>query len=492
MNSGSGISTLHPLYVKYITDWEMMDDAFHGERIVKEKSYKYLPATPGQFIDGLQTNQKGRKNYLAYKMRARFPEFVSDAVEALLGVMHHKPATIELPDQMMALIEKATIKGESLQMLLRRINEHQLITGRLGLLADIEDGAQVGTLPYIALYKAKDIINWDDTQKNIQKRNRLNLVILDESRHERTNLNWQFKRRYRALILGELDPNDESEVYQMAVLGEDGDLNLSSVTGTIVPSIAGTTLTDIPFVIVNSTDIVAEPDDPPLLGLANLSMVVYRGEADYRQALFNQGQDTLVIIGGTDEDEDLRVGAGAHINVVQGGNAKYIGTDSKGLKEMRESLQNDKKEASESGGKLLDTRQGQAESGEALRIRVGARTASLNQIATTGAEALQTILRMIAVWCNCNPDEVVVTANMDFADASVEGRTLVDWMSAKALGLPWSKESIHRKLQEKDFTEMEYEDEIAAIEDEAPEPGGEGTGVEEDEGGKDERTGEPR
>lgn len=491
MNTGSGISTLHPLYAKYIPDWELMDDAFHGERRVKDKSYKYLPATPGQLIDGLQGNQKGRKNYMAYRMRARFPEFVSDAVEALLGVMHHKPATIELPEKMSELVDKATIKGESLQMLLRRINEHQLITGRLGLLADIEDGAQVGTLPYIALYKAKDIINWDDTQKDVQQRNRLNLVVLDESRHERIDLNWQFKRRYRALVLGEIDPNDESETYQMAVLGEDTNLNLTDLTTKIVPSIAGNTLNDIPFVIVNSTDIVAEPDDPPLLGLANLSMVVYRGEADYRQALFNQGQDTLVIIGGIDEDDDLRVGAGAHINVQMGGDAKYVGTDSKGLKEMRESLQNDKKEASESGGKLLDTRQGQAESGEALKMRVGARTASLNQIATTGAEALQTILRMIATWCGCNPDEVTVTANMDFADASVEGRTLVDWMSAKSLGLPWSKESIHRKLQEKDFTEMEYEEEIAAIEAEAPEPGGDGTGVEDDEDdGVDERTGE--
>jgi len=463
-----------------VVDWDLMDDSYHGQRRVKDKGFKYLPATPGQIMDGLQHNQKGRKNYQAYKTRATFPDAVSAAVEALLGVMHHKPATIELPDSMADLMDKATIKGESLQMLLRRINEHQLIIGRLGLLADIEDGAEVGTMPYIALYKAKDVINWDDTQRAIQERNRLNLVVLNESRHERTNLEWKFVRRYRALMLGELDPNDESEVYQMAVLGEQTNLNLTTAD-TITPSIAGRSLDDIPFVIINSRDIVAEPDDPPLLGLANLSMTIYRGEADYRQALFMQGQDTLVIIGGT-EGEDVRAGAGAHIDVPMGGDAKYIGTDSKGLKEMRESIQNDKKEAAESGGKLLDTRGANAESGEALRIRVGARTASLNQIAMTGAEGLQTILRLIARWCACDPKQVKVTANMDFADASVEGRTLVDWMSAKALGLPWSRESIHRKLQEKDFTEMEYEDEMAAIEAEAPEPGGEGTGVEEELG----------
>ncbi len=478
MSTGSGIETVHPLYTQHLQDWELMDDAFHGERRVKDKSYKYLPATPGQVIDGLNSNQKGRKNYMAYKMRARFPECVSEAVMSLLGVMHSKPATIELPAKMADLMDKATIKGESLQMLLRRINEHQLVSGRLGLLADIELGAQVGILPYIALYKATDIINWDDTQKNIQERNRLNLAVLNESRYERVNLEWQFKRRYRALLLGALSPDDDSEVYNMAVLGEDMNLTVSSAD-TIVPSISGNTMPDIPFVIINSRDIVAEPDDPPLLGLANLSMTIYRADADYRGALFMQGQDTLVVIGGGDGDE-IRAGAGAHIDVVMGGDAKYIGTDSKGLKEMRESLNNDKKEAAESGGKLLDTRAGNAESGEALKIRVGARTASLNQIALSGAEGLQTILRLIAVWCACDPEEVIVTPNLDFTDASVEGRTLVDWMAAKALGLPWSKESIHRKLQEKDFTEMEYDEEMTAIETEAPEPGGEGTGVEEE------------
>jgi hypothetical protein len=393
--------------------------------------------------------------------------------------MHHKPATIELPAAMEPLICNATNKGESLQMFLRRINEHQLVTGRLGLLADIEDNAPVGTMPYIALYKAKDLINWDDTQKNIQVREKLNLIILNESRYERHMLEWRFKRRYRALTMGTIEAEEGPQIYQMAIIGEEKNLSFAGAD-LITPSIAGQTLDEIPFVIVNSRDMVTDPDDPPLLGLANLAMVVYRAEADYRQSLFMQGQDTLVIIGGT--DDEVRAGAGAHINVQQGGDAKYIGTNAKGLKEMREALQNDKKEASESGGKLLDTRQGQAESGEALKIRVGARTASLNQIAMTGAEGLQTILRYMAKWLKLNPEEVIVTPNLDFADAGLEGRTLVDWMTAKSLGLPLSLESIHRKLQEKDYTEMEFEEEMTLIEAEEPPPGGEGTGVEEEPG----------
>ena len=57
------IETVHPLYTQHLQDWELMDDSFHGERRVKDRGYKYLPATPGQNLDGLQNNQKGRKNY---------------------------------------------------------------------------------------------------------------------------------------------------------------------------------------------------------------------------------------------------------------------------------------------------------------------------------------------------------------------------------------------------------------------------------------------
>jgi hypothetical protein len=476
----SGVETFHPQYAQAVSDWELMDDSYHGERRVKSRTYKYLPATPGQIIDGLNPNQKGRKNYHAYLTRGRFPSFVSDAVEALLGVMHFKPATIELPESMETLRNNATIGGENLQMLLRRINEHQLIAGRLGLLADIEDGAEVGVLPYIAVYKAKDIPNWDDISPDVRQREQLNLVVLNESRYERDRLVWKLKKRYRVLMLNTPDEiiGQDPKKYRMAVIDSEKGTDISAAN-IIEPSVTGRTLEELPFAIVNSRDLCAQPDDPPLLALANLAMAVYRGEADYRQAIFMQGQDTLVIIGGG--DDEVRAGAGAHIDVPMGGDAKYIGTDSKGLKEMRESLQNDRKEAAESGGKLLDTRHGNAESGEALKVRVGARTASLTQIAITGAAGLQEILRKIAAWIGADPEKVIVTPNMDFVDAEIQGRELVDWMSAKMLGLPLSKKSIHKKLQDRDMTELEFEEEMTEIETEAPEPGGEGTGIDDDD-----------
>jgi len=476
------ISTTHPLYAEYLADWIQMSDSYAGERRVKEKHLLYLPATPGQIEDGLRAGQDGETHYKGYKTRARFPSFVSQAVEALLGIMHAKPATIELPAQMEALRENATVKGESLQMLLRRINEHQLVTGRLGLLADVANDSTIGTMPYIAIYKAQDIINWDDGKREELVYQVLNMVVLDESEFERVNnFDWKQVKKYRLLVLGELQENAAEGTYQMGVYREDGTMEFDE-NAMIVPSIGGTTLSKLPFVVINSKDIVADPDDPPLLGLSQLAMTVYRGEADYRQAIFMQGQDTLVLMGG--DGDNPRIGAGAVVNLPINGDAKYVGVQSKGLPEMRKSLENDRAEAAEIGGKLLDSRGGEAESGDALRIRVSARTASLNQIAQSGAEGLQSILRTIATWIGANPEEVIVEANRDFADDQLDGQTLVQYMTAKSLGAPLSKRSIHRILQEKDLTEMEFEAEMIEIEGEAPEPG-EGTGVENEPGNED-------
>lgn len=458
-------TAVHPLYSVFQSDWGMMTDCYRGERTVKEKGTLYLPATPGMNIDGMQPNQKGWVDYQAYKMRARFPDFVSLAVEALLGVMHRKPAVVKLPKKMEPLLEKATVRGESLQMLLRRINTSQLVAGRLGLLADVPDGAPADVLPYIATYEAGAILNWDDAGES-----ELLLVVLDESSYVRKEtFEWEYLKQERVMLL-------QDGVAQMAVCQENFD-----PASLLTPSIAGRTLERLPFVIINSKDIVPDPDDPPLLGLARLSLACYRGEADYRHTLFMQGQDTLVIIGGGG-DEEIRAGAGAKISVGQGGDAKYIGVSSQGLSEMRQAVEADHEKAAEIGGQLLASSAGQAESGDALRIRVSARTSSLNQIALAGAEGLQTILRTMAEWVGANPDEVEVAPNLDFADETMDGPTLVSFMTAKSLGAPLSKLSIHNLLRKRELTEMTYEEELAEIEKEAPEPTGAGDTEEDDLG----------
>lgn len=457
-----GLSTRHPLYEAFAEDWQVMRDCHRGERAVKAAGTQYLPATSGMVLDGMEVGQRGRAAYNAYRLRARFPDFVQQAVQAMLGFMHHKPPTIQLPSRLEPMRERATVQGESLEMLLRRVNEEQLTTGRLGLLLDVPTRAPAATLPYVAMYRAEDVINWDTGQREELVEQRLNLVVLDESADVRTNqFEWTRETQFRVLVLGDPEKNVSEGAYRMGVYA--GDQAMFDEARLIQPSIAGRTLDRIPFVFINARDLVPDPEPPPLLGLAQIALGMYRGEADYRQSLFLQGQDTLVVIGSR-SGEDVRAGAGAMIEVDHGGDAKFIGVNSDGLAEQRQALENDRSAAAEMGGKLLDNRGGNVESGDALRIRVSARTATLTQIVMSGAEGVQDLLRMAAVWVGADPNEVVITPNLDFVDEEFKGSTLVEYMNARSMGAPISLRSIHDMLREKNLTRLSFEEEMAQIE----------------------------
>ena len=475
VNTG-GVATKHPDYVRFEEDWQQLTDTFLGERHVKSKGTDYLPATSGQIKDGqVDGKEPGNTAYKNYKLRAVYHDFFADAVRTLVGLMHKEPPVIELPARLEPLLEQATINGESAAMLLRRINEGQLKHGRYGLLVEAPDGEGANAMPFIAPYAAQRIINWDVGVRE-QGRERVELIVIDESEFERqANLNWEFIQKWRVLSLTDVIASagefaqqaPASGLYSVAVVRENQNATVGGLE-FMQPQIAGTTLDNIPFVFVNSIDMNPTPDVPPLLGLSNLTLTIYRGEADYRQALYLQGQDTLVRIGVSRNAKDkLEVGAGAVIDLPLGGKAEYIGPTSDGISEMREALSSDKTQARQQSGSLLDDRSRQRESGEALQTRMAARTATLQLIAETGAEALANSFKIAARWVGADPDEVVVTPNMDFIKEEFVFKALSDLMDAKLKGAPLSTASIHQILQERGLTELTFEEEQEAIEKEA-------------------------
>jgi hypothetical protein len=462
------ISSRHPSYSEFLEDWTLCRDSYRGERIVKSKTTQYLPATAGQIADGMDgTNAVGRIAYNSYLTRAVFPEYMSSAVETMIGLMWSKPPTIELPDVMKPMMQNATRSGESLEQLLRRVNEQQLVTGRIGLLADMpENPDPTHVFPYIATYNCEHIINWDVGTKSQVGRDSLNLVVLDESEFVREDdFVWKHVDKYRVLVLGDLIENEEVASYRVGLFeGTNATFNEFALK---TPSIRGRVSEQIPFVFINTKDITVLPDDPPLAGLARLCMAIYRGEADYRQSLYLQGQDTLVVIGAA-EDDAHRIGAGAALNLPMAGDAKFIGVSADGLGEQRQCLENDKAIAANKAGDLIDIKSRAKESGESLKTRVAAQTATLTQIARSGAEGLQSLLRIVAEWMGANPEQVIVTPNLDFTNTEMEGKTLADIMTAKTLGAPISQQSVHRLMHTRGLTEMTFEEEMLLLENESP------------------------
>jgi hypothetical protein len=467
------ISDTHPDYQKRAPDWQLCRDSYEGERTVKQRGKTYLPPTSGQIADGMANlTDKGYVAYQNYKQRAIFHDFFRDAIEIYMGIMWSKDPVIELPPQLEPLLKKATNKKENLFQLLRRMNEQQLTTGRLGLLLDLPTTPQpVGTLPYIAMYTAESVLNWDDGGREETPVDELRLVVLNESEFVRSQFTWEFQNLYRVLFFGAVE-EDGAKAYRVGVFKDNDEFSLNSLK---TPIITGQVFNEIPFVFVNTKDIVAEPDSPPLIGVANLGMAIYRGEADYRQNLHMQGQDTLVVTGIQQEDT-LRIGTGTAL-ILPAGDAKFIGVNSAGLPEQAKALESDKTRIISRAGQLLDMRSKQTESGDALEKRISAQTATLRHIALSSAGGLEKILKIMATMVGADPEKVKITPNLDFADNKMTAEELVSLMSAKTLGAPLSQKTIHENMSNRGMTTKTYEEELTEISEEEPLVTGTGTGV---------------
>lgn len=469
------VSSAHPAYSAIRPDWQRINDCYGGERVVKAAGSLYLPPTHGHLIDGYGTaspNAIGNQDYDSYRLRAVFPDYIYAAVSSLVGVMHKEPPEIKLPAKLESLRNRATVRGESLASLLRRINHWQIRLGRVGLLADPPSGRLVSSaLPRFALYEASSIINWDTTPSldsdpgNDLDPEVLDLVVLDESGWirkpdgDRLVLDWQSIRSHRVLRLG------PSGSYEFKVVENDGDADFGP---WIRAEVGGRPLNQIPFVFINATDLVPVPDVPPLNGLANLSMTIYRGEADYRHHLHMQAQETFVVTGHEEEagedSQPRRLGAGAQVVLAnESAKAYYVGIKADGLSEQREALSADHERAAHQLVGLLDTKTRQAETGGAMRTRMAARIASLESIAQAGAAGLQEALRQVAVWMGEDPEEVVVRPNTDFIDDPASTAELAALANAIAAGIPLSRESVHGWLKHKEFTKLSFAQEEAKI-----------------------------
>ena len=108
----------------------------------------------------------------------------------------------------------------------------------------------------------------------------------------------------------------------------------------------------------------------------------------------------------------------------------------------------------------------QAESGEALRIRVAAQTANIGTIADAAAAGLQELLRIAARWLGANPEEVVVEPNKNFADDPLPFTELQEMLTFKQRGGVISHRTMNEVMVNRDITTRTLEEEIEEIEEE--------------------------
>lgn len=436
------VSTPHPDYAAFSADWQVMRDAIEGADAVRKRGTDYLPMPSGfkAQADG------GQAMYAAYQTRAQFPDLLTPAIGAMVGVIHQSEFQITLPDSMGWLWETATRDGMSLEAFHRRITRELLEVGRYGLL--VEAPAEGGE-PYLAGYTAEAILNWSTDR---------DMFVLDESGPVRDGFAWKEEFRYRALLL------EEGTYVQQTYVGED------IVRGDDVnPTGRGSkALSEIPFVVMSARDVLVEPERPPLIGVARGALAIYRLDADYRHQLFNSGQETLVIVNGDAPDA---VGSGAVI-VMQGDEGKkpdafYVGPAGTGIEAHKQAIEDDRIAAGKAGAQLFDDTQRTQESGEARKLRFSAETASLISIAQASASGLEKALRHVARMVGASEDTVVVKPPANLLTTPMNPQDIAAISQAWKDGI-LSYETIYSVLQRGQVASIERdaEQELALIDDE--------------------------
>jgi len=461
---GDFIELSHPQFIRNQQFFTQMRDTYAGEKQVKDKGVLYLPHTDNQEEQILSKDKAiseiGKKRYSKYKNRSIFPEYVSSTITAMLGLMYqNSPTKIELPKAMAEMIENCTPTSDSIEMLMRRTNEEQFIVGRRGLLLE---PTRAGDTPKILEYYAENIINWnsyiDENGESVY-----NMILIDESGFTLQGIEWKYLQKLRLLAL------DGEGYYYTMEIPEDFEFSEFDIKHppeqAVYPAIREKRLNKIPFVFINANSNIAEIEKPPLMALSNMALAIYRGEADYRQHLYQQAQDTLFIKGIDTDDSEIKLGTGAYISTTsEKADAKFIGVNSQGLPEERQSLTNLHSKAQAMGISFIENEN--SESGEALKTRLTVKTASMKTIAMTGAGAIENLFKICAEWIGANPEEVIIKPNLDYSNSTVAATELVQLWNGKQTGLPISEKSIHDYMRTNGFTSMAYEDEKDVIDEE--------------------------
>ena len=457
------VSTTHSDYAMFLPEWDLVVRAVKGQVAIEEQGEMYLPKTPA--MEGIED---GQERYDFYRTFAEWPEFTSDALSGLVGLLTEKPSMYQLPMRLEMMLERCTPDGMSLSDFHAHLIRQLLMLGRYGILTDMPregEGQAQGqeTLPYLAGYTAQNILNW--STKMIGGQKHLSMVVLDET--------MQVPQADDPFV------TDEEPKYRVLRMREDGYLqeiyNDKETTEPVetIDSIqpVGEPFTEMPFVFAGSTDIHLDVDDIPLQGMARCALSIYRKTASYGRALFISSDPQAVMIGVAESDVPKYMGAGTIWAIENtSGDAKFIGPDAASIPYQREEIERKFTEAYALGARLLDDKK-VAESGEALKTRVKAQTATARSVAVNAAKALQKSLRFAAQFVGVNVDEVVVEPNLSWTEADVTPEAILALTQAKLQGAPIANETIHEYARRGNLVMRSYEDEMGLIEQEGPDMG---------------------
>lgn len=292
------VSTKHPEYNRFVTEYRTISDCAAGQAVVKKAGVRYLPKPENWTM----------KRYNAYKTRAHFLNATYRTQMGMVGIAFNKPATYTLPDNISYLSTDVDGEGLDMDQLVRQCVLHNVTFGRGGILTDFDAPEDTGGVTTEAnkgrvtmrMFDFEQIINW---RRSNGKDTLIVICYLDDVEHD----GFEHYQVLRYLELRIVNGLAYSRLWTDSLQGAGGlpasIMNSEVVSqGPGVPQLRpikarGKHLDRLPFSWFGSETNDSTVDPAPLADIANTNIALYQADADSSDSSFIAGQPTLFIAG---------------------------------------------------------------------------------------------------------------------------------------------------------------------------------------------------
>jgi hypothetical protein len=430
------VDTQHPEYIAYASVWKTMRDTIEGHRAINKAGELYLPRLSGQDMG----------EYKTYLQRAVFFNAVGRVSEALVGMVFRKAPAIEA-EALGPLIEDVTGSGQPLSSFAQEVFNEVIDLRRCGVMVDYTQNelapitqaqaAQAGLRPYMALYRAEDIINWRvDMDKGGDF---LTLVVLRERQEDTSDpFKMKYVERFRVLRMDE-------GVYKQQVWEKQK--NTFVMLSEIIPQMNGAALKYIPFRFFGGVDGTTSVVPPMLEDMAYINIAHYRNSADLEHGLHYTGLPTAVITGVMANDQTYSIGSGnAWVFENADAKASFLEFTGQGLGALKEALKDKEQQMAALGARMLAPEKLAAESADSISQRRVGEVSALAGLAMNTSRGLTVCLEWLRDWIPAQGD-VSIKLNTDFMPKPMSAQDITALLSAVTTG-QISPQSFYESLVE--------------------------------------------
>ncbi len=420
------VTDLHPSYLARQNEWKMISDCLGGRSEIIRAGQTYVPKLTGH---------KNDDEYLAYINRGSWYGALAKTAAAFIGQIFRREPVVTLTTRLSTREKNITNTGDSIHTFTKGATFEVLTKGRYGVLVDLEEFDQTVAktpIPFMAGYNAESIRNW--RHRIVDGVRVLDQVILQEfvDIPAPDGFGSVYKPRFRILEL------DGEGFYTVRFIVPNRDGAYVQYGDTVRPTIriGGQPIREIPFYFLGPRNQRAEPDQPPMLAMAEANIDHWRFSVDLNAGLHKTAFPVPWIQGVDADDQHKFVISESIIWLLPAGaSAEYLEFQGDGLGALERAVDRTDRYMSKLGAQMLEDKKRVTETAEALNVRSSGETASLSDIAMSCSEAFTQAIRMMARLVDEDPEKCQITLNTDFEAGGMSSQDLLGLVTAKREGL---------------------------------------------------------